>query len=113
MAIDWDHQENRPGSLATSECLVSVAKAEQIYQATVDVWPWQPSPTGEANRAVIPLHFLEEGVKDSPVADDWGTWTVANGYGVLTSCAQLGQLELTYEFIAAEGGLATPQAEAC
>ena len=85
MAIDWEYQEDRPGGLAAPECFVSVAKAEALYESTEDVWPWEPSPTGEAGRAIIPLYFLEEEVKDSPVADDWGTWTVANGYGALTS----------------------------
>jgi len=86
MPIDWEFQEDRPGGLATPECHVSVAKTATIYESTVDVWPWAPSPTGEANRAVVPMFFLEEGIQDSPVADDWPTWTVAGGYGALTTC---------------------------
>ena len=54
MPIDWEYQEDRPGGVATQECLVSVAKAATIHESTVDVWPWEPSPTGEANREVIP-----------------------------------------------------------
>ena len=62
MPIDWEYQEDRPGGVATQEGLVSVAKAATIHESTVDVWPWEPSPTGEANREVIPLFYLEEGI---------------------------------------------------
>ena len=84
MPNDLDYEENRPGGLASHECLVSTAKASALYRATKDVLGWKPSPSGEAAREVIPLIELEELVRGAAVADDWSTWTAAAGYGAIT-----------------------------
>ena len=96
VVIDMEYEENRPAGVASHECFVSVARNEPLFTSMEKVWPWAPSPSGEANRAAIPIHFLEEGLASSPVADDYTTWTVANGFSVLTVCVHVDQLALSY-----------------
>ena len=79
--IDMDYEENRPAGVASHECFVSVARAEPLFTAMEKVWPWVPSPSGEANRAGIPIHYLEEGLGNSPVADDYDTWSQRGNQG--------------------------------
>ena len=62
VVIDMEYEENRPAGVASHECYVSVARVEPLFIAMEKAWPWIPSPSGEANRAAIPIHYLEEGI---------------------------------------------------
>ena len=66
VVIDMEYEENRPAGVASHECYVSVARVEPLFIAMEKAWPWIPSPSGEANRAAIPIHYLEEGIAGSP-----------------------------------------------
>ena len=107
VVIDMEYEENRPAGVASHECYVSVARVEPLFIAMEKAWPWIPSPSGEANRAAIPIHYLEEGIAGSPVADDHVTWTLANGFESLTVCLQVDQLALSYGVIQRESGFST------
>ena len=107
VVIDMDYEENRPAGVASHECFVSVARVEPLFTAMEKAWPWVPSPSGEANRAAIPIHYLEEGLGNSPVADDYDTWSLANGFNLLPTCVHVDQLALSYGVIQREGGFAT------
>ncbi|MGB1602452.1 MAG: hypothetical protein ACPIOQ_57515, partial [Promethearchaeia archaeon] len=101
MSNHLQYEEERPAGEASHACLVSVAKTSPVYRATKDVLGWEPSPSGEAARAAIPIIELEELVRSAPVADDWSTWTAAMGYGVVTTCVHVDFLQQVFDF--AEG----------
>ena len=79
MPTDIDYEENRPGGVASHECWASTAKASAFYRSTKGALGWNPSPSGEAGRAVLALVDLEELMEGATAADDYATWTAAAG----------------------------------
>ena len=98
MPVDLEYLENRPGGVPNHENLMSIAKTEVLYLSTQASHEWRPAPNGEAARAVIPAVELEELIEDAAVDDDWDTWTVANGYGLLTTCVHVDALGRIFDF---------------
>ena len=59
--MDIQYDENR-GNARTPACLVSVAVAEDLYQATQDVFEWDDPADGDPNFKVLPIVRLERAV---------------------------------------------------
>ena len=100
--MDLDYLENRPAGLPSDECFLSIPKASMLYRATETALPWVPTSNGEAARAMIPLLDLMEVWDRAPIDDDFITWTVANGYGSMTTCVHVNFLDGAFSFAEAQ-----------
>ena len=82
--MDIAYDENR-GNPPEPKCLVSLARAEELYQATQDVWEWEVPADGDVNFMTLPIVRLEAVVKicqvESPVPNPMG--------GLLETCLHL------------------------
>ena len=60
--MDLEYDENR-GNPPVKECLVSLARAEDLYQATELAWPWSDPADSDA---VLPIVFFETLFQNHP-----------------------------------------------
>ena len=100
--MDMEYDQNR-GNPPVKECLISLARSEDLYQATAMAWPWGDPADGDADYAVLPIVFFETLFRKAPVPDP--SALQANPF--LTSCLHLHDyIERMLQVIVAEDLLA-------
>ena len=66
--MDMEYDQNR-GNPPVKECLISLARSEDLCQATAMAWPWGDPADGDADYAVLPIAFFETLFRKAPVPD--------------------------------------------
>ena len=100
--MDLEYDQNR-GNPPVPECLISIARVEDLYQATAVAWPWGDPADGDADYAVLPIAFVETLFRKSPVPDPSGLQAVP----FISSCLHLHDyLEPKLQLMVAEDLLA-------
>ena len=100
--MDLEYDENR-GNPPAKECLISLARSEDLYQATAVAWPWGDPADGDADYAVLPIAFVETLFRKAPVPDP----TSLQAVPFISSCLHLHDyLEPMLQLMVAEDLLA-------
>ena len=82
MDIDYDEDQGNP---ARPECMISIARTEELYEMTEKVFPWELPADGDDTRRVTPLAYLESMTRRAPIDNTADLSRVP----VLTRCLHL------------------------